>query len=216
MWIACKWALHMFTYWVALKKNVVHLKAAHKIVYTHNLAAAIVNTINCNCGCNVKTRNVKMCITWIVAMEWIKRIWQSMRSSNSETRTKKRKIKYMSSLCAICLGLVVEFDRFSFQSLANGVCVTNVTILFIVHTKNPTFYPYFPFLVHLYLCEQNDCLSWKRNLIKVWKVSFRRLKSCVSIFQLNISNENFDVNRSKIASWSIWFVVYFKSTYKLI
>lgn len=172
MWIACKWALHMFTYWVALKKNVVHLKAAHKIVYTYNLAAAIVNTINCNCGCNVKTRNVKMCITWIVAMEWIKRIWQSMRSSNSETRTKKRKIKYMSSLCAICLGLVVEFDRFSFQSLANGVCVTNVTILFIVHTKKSNFLPVFFLLVHLYLCEQNDCLSWKTQSNQSLKSEF--------------------------------------------
>lgn len=64
----------MFTYWIAQKKNVVHLKAAHKMYTQYNLAAAIVNTINCNCGCNVKTCNVKMCITWIVAMEWNERI----------------------------------------------------------------------------------------------------------------------------------------------
>lgn len=127
----------------------------------------------------------------------------------SKKRTKKRKIKYMSSLCAICFGVVVQFGRFSFQSLANGVCVTNVTIYLSSIQKRDGFYGSFFCICTCVAFQQNDCLSSKTQFNQKFEKWVFADWNPVFIFQLKISTENFDENRSKIANWSIWFVVYF-------
>lgn len=57
-------------------------------------------------------------------------VWKETKTENE-----RRKIKYMSSSCAICFGMTVQFDRFSFQSLANSPPGNECNHLFIFSTE---------------------------------------------------------------------------------
>lgn len=201
--IACKWVCICLT---KAKKQQYIIKL-HKV---HGLWAAIVNTINCSCGC-VRSENVHNFFRFffsslssfkIVAMERIK--WWSIQKAHTLTHTDGRKrkekrvkkINCMSSLYALnCCGFFSLTD-FHFSRLRTARWASVAIYFLFVHTIS------YPSLIFSLSREINRFCGQFNQGFK-WVCSINWSQICQHNFQSESNRANRSPVRLRIAPFRI-------------